>query len=338
MAHDPSFILQSCTKAVAGSEDAAHLLQQKARLEQAVSSSDPALTLDTSRSLLETVFKTILTDRTSDPRLNQDLNPMYTAVRGVLPLNHDSEANEILKRLTNGIVHNVGELRNKYGAASHGDDGYYESPIQMHEAEMVAHFVDGMAGFLLRKHKDSTDPEVDQRIYHNDYVEFNDWLDTQNDPIPVITEGSEPIPYSKFLFEQDCDGYRAVLLQYLESEQGRDTSADLKVIKQIEDEPLICVIQEQREAVDPTPDVSKMLLTGSDNSPAFTAEQADNLATFMRNYTIHDAGVDWQNKESGIAKFRVKLKHELTRQDYPQEHIQAAINDLIEKAREYYPT
>ena len=105
------------------------------------------------RPFRKAIFKTILSDRVATPNLDQDLSPLYRSVREVLPLNQDAAANEILKRLTNSIVHSVAELRNNYGAASHGNDGYFESPIEMPEAEMVARVVDGMAGFLFLKHK-----------------------------------------------------------------------------------------------------------------------------------------------------------------------------------------
>lgn len=45
---------------------------------------------------------------------------------------------------------------------------------------MVAHIVDGMAGFLYRKHKSLGGPGLEVRIYYNDYPERNDFFDEQH--------------------------------------------------------------------------------------------------------------------------------------------------------------
>ena len=218
---DSAFFLSSSTRALAGAEDAIHLIEQKERVEQAVISNDPALTLDTSKSLLESILKTILSDRVEAPDLGQDMSPLYRSVRDELPLNRDEKANEILKRLTNCIVHNVAELRNGFGAASHGDDGYYENPIEMPEAEMVAHIVDGMVGFLYLKHKSHGNPELAARIYYGEYPEFDDFLDTKWEgyELPLSDKHQISLPASKLIFITDPDTYREMLLQYLSSEE-----------------------------------------------------------------------------------------------------------------------
>lgn len=218
---DSSFFLSSSTRALVGSEDAVHLIQQKERVEQAVVSNDPALTLDTSKAFLESIFKTILSDRVAAPNLEQDLNPLYRSVREVLPLNRDAGASEILKRLTNSIVHSVAELRNKYGAASHGDDGYVENPIEMPEAEMVACIVDGMAGFLFQKHKAHGNPELAARIYYGEYPQFDDFLDNQwgGYELALTPQNSISLSASRIIFLTDPDAYREMLLQYLSSEK-----------------------------------------------------------------------------------------------------------------------
>lgn len=218
---DSEFFLSSSTRALAGTNDAVHLIEQKERVEQAVVSNDPALTLDTAKAFLESIFKTILSDRVATPNLDQDLSPLYRSVREVLPLNQDAAANEILKRLTNSIVHSVAELRNNYGAASHGNDGYFENPIEMPEAEMVARVVDGMAGFLFLKHKAHGDPEQAARIYYGEYPEFDDFLDNQwkGYDLPLSDAHRISLPASKIIFITEPDAYREMLLQYLSTEK-----------------------------------------------------------------------------------------------------------------------
>lgn len=340
---DTAFIMQSCTKSIAGAEDAIHLLEQKSRLEQAVSSNDPALTLDTSKSLLESIFKTILTDREPDPKLNKDFSPLYADVRRVITLNSDSVANEILKRLTNAIVHNVGELRNKYGAASHGDDAYYENPIEMPEAEMIAHIVDGMGGFLFRKHKSLNDPEAAQRIFYSDYAVFNDWLDSQNDSIIIPVEGAKQIPFSVFLFTYDVDTYRAMLLQYIQTElEDSDSTTESTLV----DETVVvheeASDQEEKvakeEKLDTTADIAAALYLNDEVKNVMADDELIKIAGFVRDYATNKAGVDWQSREPLLAKFRIQLKRLLNRYKYPEALVDEGIEVLIAKAVEYFPS
>lgn len=218
---DSEFILNSSTRAIADSEEAFHLIEQKERLEQAIVSKDPAVALDTAKAFLESMLKTILSDRVESPDLNQDMSQLYKSVRDVLPLNRDNDANDILKKLTNNIVHNVAKLRNDYGAASHGDDGYFENPIEMPEAEMVAHLVDGMTAFLYKKHKTDGNPTLSARIYYNEYPEYNDFLDGQWEgySLPLSEKHEIDLPASKLIYIAEQDVYREMLLQYMSTEE-----------------------------------------------------------------------------------------------------------------------
>ena len=216
---DVEFILPSMSKAIVGSEEALHLLEQKQRVENSVLINDPALTLDTSKALLETILKTILKDRVANPNLSQDMGPLYKDVKANLVFNRDAKARGIFEKLIGAIVHNVPELRNEFGASSHGKDGHYVSPIEMPEAEMVAYLVDGVSGFLLRKNRLLANPEYSQRIYYMDHEEFNDYLDTSYDPIDLKINNSSPIPYSKILFDQEPEAYKESLLQFLNREE-----------------------------------------------------------------------------------------------------------------------
>jgi len=339
---DTAFILQNCTRAIAGAEDAIHLLEQKSRLEQAVSTSDPALTLDTSKSLLESIFKTILTDRQATPNFNKNFSPLYADVRSVLTLNNDVEANEILKKLTNSIVHNVGELRNKYGAASHGDDGCFENPIEMPEAEMVAHVVDGMGGFLFRKHKNLNNPELAHRIFYSDYEVFNDWLDSQKDPIEIPVEEAKKIPFSIFLFTYDVDTYRAMLLQYVQTEkEDAEDVDDTQVadpVVQPEPEPEPEPGSGSGSQLDLVSDIAAALIINDEVRLSITDDQCVDLAEFVRDYALNKAGVDWQNRDPLVARFRIFLKRRLIKITYSEAFIEHAIDLMLEKAVEYFPS
>lgn len=216
-----------CTDAFIQSNDAKHLTEQKERLEQALERQDCPVVLDTSKSLLETVFKTILSDRLSNANLNQNMGALYRDVRDSLQFNMDDSANSMILRLTNAIVHNVTELRNAYGASSHGKDGYFESPITPTDAFFIGNISDVFCSYIYTRHKESSDRSLPARIYYPDYPEFNDWLDEQY-PGYVLPTGGE-IPSSEIMFELESEIYREMLIQYNnteieDAEEGNDES------------------------------------------------------------------------------------------------------------------
>lgn len=205
-----------CTEAFSLSIEASHLIEQKERLEQALEREDCPLVLDTSKSLLETVFKTILSDRLNDPDLSQGMNPLYHSVRKCLQLNMDPGVNDKLTKLTNAIVHNIAELRNAYGAASHGNDGYFENPITPTDALLIGNISDIFCSYLYTRHKESSDPILSERVFYPDYPEFNDWLDGQY-PSYALPAGGEASP-SEIIFKIDLRMYREMLNQYRNTE------------------------------------------------------------------------------------------------------------------------
>jgi hypothetical protein len=213
--------LRASTRAIASSRDAIHLIEQKERVEHALMKEDSPLILDTSKAFLESILKTILSDLGHEIDANAKLMNLYKELRGKVKLSNDSRICEILERLASSVVHNVAELRNKFGAASHGDDGYYENPVQVLEAEMIAQFVDSLSAFLYTKHKEATDPAIAARIYYNDYPEFNDWLDFQYEGfhLELSTQHQFSLTFSQLLFQNDQPLYREMLLQYRNSEQ-----------------------------------------------------------------------------------------------------------------------
>lgn len=204
------------TEVFSTAPDAVHLAEQRDRLEYAIERQDCPLILDASKSLMESVFKTILSDRVVGANLNQDMNPLYRSVRDCFELNPVVDANEKLTRLTNAIVHNVSELRNAYGAASHGDDGYFKNPITPTDASLVASVSDVLCAYIYTRHKETSDPALAERLYYKDYPEFNDWLDEQY-PGYLLPAGGE-VPPSEVIFRLDLKMYREMLLQYTDTE------------------------------------------------------------------------------------------------------------------------
>ena len=220
----------------------------------------------------------------------------------------------------------------------------------MPEAEMIAHFVDGMGGFLLRKHKELNDPELAQRIFYNDYSEFNDWLDTQNDPIVLPIERTKEIPFSFFLYRFDMDTYRAMLLQYIQTEtedSEEDKSAEKIVAEHNNQELQIKSEQEGKlqvsengidSTLDRIKDIADALILNDEVRASITDEECVSIANFVQDYAENRAGLDWQNRESLVAKFRLKVRRELIKFTYSEAFLDYAVDILIDKAKQYFPS
>jgi len=208
------------TRAIAGSEQAVHLIEQKERLEAAAMAKDAPLCLDMSKAFLESIFKTILSDRIEEPNLRQEFYPLFRNVKDEISFSDDQNASDLVGRLAGSIVNVVSELRNNFGAASHGDDGFHQNPIDMTSAEFVMSSVDGLASLVYRKHKDTVTPETIQRFNYQDFEEFNDWFDEQNEDYQIALGSGTVFQYSasQILFDQDLDAYREMLIQYTSSE------------------------------------------------------------------------------------------------------------------------
>lgn len=338
------FILQNSTYALVDSQNAVHLIEQKKRLEQAVNNKDAPLILDTAKSLLESIFKTVLTDRVSEPDLGQDFRPLYKNVRAELTFNKDEMANLLIGNLGSAIVHNVSELRNKFGAASHGDDGYFETPIQMNDAEMIAHVVDGLAGFVYRKHKHLNAPESAQRIYLTDYPEFNSYLDGQylGYKLELGESGGIDLPPSEIIFLTDRALYREMLMQFRSTEESDIEREAVGEVEQGIENVGAVILADQAPApelqYDPLKDIATALVINEEVRHSVTDKQCLDLAEFVRDYAMNRAGLDWQNRSGLIAKFRIQLKRQLNRITYSEAFIANAIDLLIEKAEHYYPS
>ncbi|MCK4499421.1 abortive infection family protein [Candidatus Babeliales bacterium] len=247
---DFKFILPSTSEAIVGSDEALHLFEQMQRVENSIAKNDPPLTLDTSKALLETTYKTILNDKGETLNASDDMNRLYKMVKDILPFSHDDEAKSMLEHLVGAIAHWVPQLRNKFGASSHGKDGHYISPIEMPEAKMVAHLVDGVSGFLLRKSRLLASPENSQRFYYGDYEEFNDYLDTSNDPVDLKINNSTPIPCSKVLFDCDCEAYKECLIQF---NNQKEEEATLEISAHPELTEIVPVAENQQDQAEVIP-------------------------------------------------------------------------------------
>ena len=221
---DSTFRLRLSTRAIAETDRAIHLIEQKERLESALKDADASLSIDLAKAFLESIFKTIISDREETPQFKKEFFPLFRQVKDHISLSDNDLIAEKLSNLAGSIVNTTGELRNKYGAASHGDDGYHQSPLRMADVEFVVSAVDGLSAFLYTKHRETLEPDIHHRILYDDYPEFNDWLDGQYDSYSLYLSEKTVIEYSasQLIFKQDPSAYREMLIQYTSTEEEDD--------------------------------------------------------------------------------------------------------------------
>jgi hypothetical protein len=149
-------------------------------------------------------------------------------VRSNIAFSQNDDINNLLGLLASQIVNVTGQLRNRFGAASHGDDGYRDNPIDMIGAEFIMSSVDGLAPCLYRKHRQTLSPEDAKRLLYDDYDEFNEWLDEQFDGYSLALGNGGVIEFtaSKMMFEHDLSGYQEMLIQYSSTEDEDSEDKD----------------------------------------------------------------------------------------------------------------
>lgn len=199
-------------------EKAAHLMEQKNRLERAIEIQDFPLVLDCCRSLLESICKTILTDRVVNGfTSNTDFKDLFKSTFSEL-FKPQTHVNLKIQKVCSGFIHNLGELRNSEGAASHGKDAFHAENLTNSECELLIKFSDAVAGFLLHNHANTKQPSQIERIHYEDYPEFNDYFDAENSMMEInindmtITENA-----SQFLYRVDQEAYKEAVIQFMEN-------------------------------------------------------------------------------------------------------------------------
>jgi hypothetical protein len=140
------------------SVDSPYMLQQIERIENQVDS-DPRLAIGTAKELVETVCKTILTDRGVKFDAKAELMDLVKQTRAELKLVPDDipdsakAADTIRKLLSNlaTITQSLAELRNSYGTG-HGHDGRQKGLSPRH-ARLAAGAACVLAKFLFETHQ-----------------------------------------------------------------------------------------------------------------------------------------------------------------------------------------
>lgn len=222
-----AFTMHGAREAIAGGMP--HIEEQVKAIEQAVVE-NAGLAFDLAKTLIESACKTILTDRKTAFKGNDDLPKLFKAVTEALPFLPTGAAAEgevrksLDKTLTglNTTLQGVCELRNECGFASHGRDG--PAPVlETMQAILVAQAADAIVGFVFRAHRQAVAQPPAQVLEYDDNPDFNALVDDTHDAVRIFGLEYDP---SEVLFNVDIEAYRDRLAGFRSDlELGNDTGS-----------------------------------------------------------------------------------------------------------------
>lgn len=203
--------------------------QQISAIENALESV-PDFAFDLSKTLVESVCKTVLAD------IGQPANPNWDAPKllrettnrlSLLPRGHSdpARARDSVEKTIRGLLQTIQglcELRNGYGMASHGRDGF-SSRLDLRQATLAAQAADTIVSFLYRIHRDALMQAPGARVYYEDHSEFNEAFDRDNDRIRI---GVLELLPSRVLFQADREAYKAALNDFIAERDEPDDGAE----------------------------------------------------------------------------------------------------------------
>lgn len=209
----------------------ADAIEQQIHAIEAALASVPDFAFDLSKTLVESVCKTVLADigQPADPNWDAPkLLKETTARLALLPRGHPNpaKARDSVKKTVNGLLQTIQglcELRNGYGMASHGRDGF-SARLDVRQATLAAQAADTIVSFLYRIHRDSLMQTPGVRVYYEDHAAFNEAFDGENETIRL---GEVELLPSRVLFHGDPEAYKAALNEYLGQQGGSDDGVGL---------------------------------------------------------------------------------------------------------------
>jgi hypothetical protein len=221
-----SFTMHGCREVLRTATTAIHIELQVNAIESAVSE-NPGLAADLSKSLIETICKTILKDRGVEVKGSPDAPELFKEVLRNMKLlperdGVDKRVPEGLEKTVRGLIQAVqglSEVRNSAGFASHGRDAYQPQLLEAMQAILVAQSADTIVHFLYSVHKANLLSNGLGRIRYEDNQDFNDFTDELHDAISIFNFTFKP---SEVLFKLDEVGYRVAYTDYQEQSTNEE--------------------------------------------------------------------------------------------------------------------
>lgn len=178
------------------------------------SNTDPGLVVENCKSLIESIFKTILVEikhKTNSELKKFDFISLNDHTCKVLGLENKGYI-DLLKSFSKTIA----EFRNKLGETSHGKDIYTlqdnRDLLVDDETSFLIGLTDSISDFLLNYYSNLfSDKRKVAKISYEENEKFNNWFDESEDLI--IIKGLE-FSASKILFDNDIEAYKMYLIDY----------------------------------------------------------------------------------------------------------------------------
>lgn len=209
------FVMYGARSAAAGGMP--YIRKQVEAIEQAVNE-NPGLAFDLARTIIESVCKTVLTERAIAFDKTQDLPGLFKVVTRSLPFlppsaTAEAELRKSLARTLSGLhttVIGICELRNRLGFASHGV-GAPRAELEPIQAVLAAAAADAIVGFVHRVHVQDRELSPSPSLEYGANPKFNDHVDELHAAIRVFEAEFKP---SEVLFQMEPESYRVYLSEF----------------------------------------------------------------------------------------------------------------------------
>ncbi|MBX3146266.1 MAG: abortive infection family protein [Gemmatimonadales bacterium] len=227
VAHTSPFVMHGARDAVACG--LVHIEQQVYALELAVAE-NPGLAFDLAKTLVESVCRAVLGERSIVFDDADDLPKLFKAASNHLPFLPASASDAVetrrsLAQTLNGLssaVQGICELRNQCGFASHGA-GTPRPLMESIQALLAAEAADTIVGFLHRVHRQDRLPPPSARALYNENEAFNESVDGTYGPIQIL---EIEFRASEILFEMEPESYRIYATGFDELGADSDTPVE----------------------------------------------------------------------------------------------------------------
>ena len=191
----------------------------------------PDFAFDLSKTLVESVCKTVLADIGQPANPNWNTPKLVRETTNRLTLfshNHliPEKARESVVKTVGGMgqtIQGLCELRNNYGMASHGRDAF-SARLDLRQATLAAQAADTIVSFLYRIHRDERRQTPGARVHYEDHRDFNEEFDSAHEPVML---GELELVPSLVLFHADPKAYKAALNDFITERDGEGDSEGL---------------------------------------------------------------------------------------------------------------
>lgn len=174
---------------------------------------NPALCIETCKSLVESICKTLLTNQ----GIAYDDNGQFQVLvkhtmNSLIDINecYKNDLYELTRRIA-AVSQKLSEIRNISGFASHGQDINHTS-MSNTMSLLTYKITDVIGGFIIHYYRNHVSKR-DTRIHYEDCPEFNEMFDEDN-PLEL---GGVILSASEALYKQDYQAYKEIYFSYLDN-------------------------------------------------------------------------------------------------------------------------